>query len=168
MTLMYDGAMKKTLSAGFTLVELLVVIFIIGVLSALLMTNFVGIRDRAQDAKIKADFDQLKKSLRLYYNDYQSYPDDDGSGNIAGCGAAGTSTCNGGTFSNGSDVVYMSELPVTFDYYSDGNEGFILVAEMNNTSDQDIADQQTKCDPDSRSYYTDGPIASNEYVVCED
>lgn len=61
-------------NSGFTLIELLVVISIIGILTALLLANFVGIRERGKDAKIKSDMDAIVKNLRLYYNDNQSYP----------------------------------------------------------------------------------------------
>jgi prepilin-type N-terminal cleavage/methylation domain-containing protein len=151
---------------GFSLVELLVVIFVIGVLAALLTTNLAGVRSRAEDSKAKADLQDLKKALRIYYNDYQSYPDDSG-GAIVGCGSAGTSVCSDGTFSNGSSTIYMKELPENFNYYSDGDEEFLLVIGINNISDQDIASSQSLCDPASRAYYSDGPIDTDEFVTCE-
>jgi len=162
------SSVRSSKQAGFSLVELLVVIFIIGILAALLVTNLAGARDRAEDSKAKANLAELKKALRIYYNDYQSYPAAS-SGSIAGCGAAGTSVCSSGIFSNDSDdTVYMRDLPEDFAYYSDGDEEFLLVAEINNASDQDIATSQSVCSPASRVYYTDGPISATEYVVCED
>jgi len=59
---------------AFSLVELLVVISVIAVLSAVLMPNFVGSRERARDAKKIQELDSLKSALRSYYNDYQAYP----------------------------------------------------------------------------------------------
>lgn len=58
---------------GFTLIELLVVISIIGILAALLLANFAGIRDRADDSRRKSNFKQLQNALRLRYNDTGSY-----------------------------------------------------------------------------------------------
>jgi prepilin-type N-terminal cleavage/methylation domain-containing protein len=59
---------------GFTLVELLVAISIIAVLSAILLPNFMGARERAEDAKKKEDLVSVKNALRMFYNDKQSYP----------------------------------------------------------------------------------------------
>ncbi len=59
---------------GFTLIELLVVIFIIGILFSLILPNFTGARERAQDANIKHTMNALRTSLRLYHNDNDAYP----------------------------------------------------------------------------------------------
>lgn len=59
---------------GFTLVELLIVIVIIGVLSAILMANFVGVRQRARDAQRKSDLRQIQSALELYRADIGNYP----------------------------------------------------------------------------------------------
>lgn len=64
--------MKK--NKGFSLIELLVVISIIGVLTTVLVMNFVGTRERARDAQKIQNLNSLKNSLRMYYNDNQSYP----------------------------------------------------------------------------------------------
>jgi prepilin-type N-terminal cleavage/methylation domain-containing protein len=163
----------STTQSGFTLVELLVVIFIIGTLAGLLLTNFVGVRGRATDAKIKNDLRQLKSALRLYYNDYNVYPDAN-AGAMLGCGGntPPDGTCVAGdAFSGGSGgTVYMKELPTGFEYYSDGDEAFLLVAVLENASDVDIEQSHTRCDPDGKAFFTEtaGSIADNEYVVCED
>ena len=59
---------------GFTLVELLIVISIIGVLATLLMANFIGIRQRARDAQRKADLRQIQSALEIYRSDQGAYP----------------------------------------------------------------------------------------------
>lgn len=59
---------------GFTLIELLVVITIIGVLSSLLVVNYVGVRSRSRDATRKSDLHQIQSALELYRNDSGSYP----------------------------------------------------------------------------------------------
>lgn len=60
---------------GFTLIELMVVLVIIGVLAALIVPNVL---DRASDAKVAAartDVNQLMQALKLYKLDNQRYPD---------------------------------------------------------------------------------------------
>ena len=59
---------------GFSLVELLVVISIIATLTAILLPNFMGARERANDAKKIQDLSSMKNALRMYYNDHQAYP----------------------------------------------------------------------------------------------
>lgn len=153
-------------SPGFSLVELLVVIAVIGVLSGVLIINLVGVRGRAADAGIKSDFKSLKSALRLYYNDYQQYPASSGS-QIMGCGAAGTSACAvGGAFS-AAGTTYMGELPDSFAYYSDGEDEFLLIAPLDNQSDQAIAESQAKCNPSGRTYFSGTLDADADYVECE-
>lgn len=65
---------KQQNKNGFSLIELLVVISIIGVLSAVLTANFVGMRERARDAQKIQDLNSMKTALRSYYNDHQGYP----------------------------------------------------------------------------------------------
>lgn len=69
--------MKKAMSAGrqgFTLVELLVVISIIGVLLALSFAAFSNTKKSARDGKRKADLEQIRSALEIYRTDCKTYP----------------------------------------------------------------------------------------------
>jgi len=59
---------------GFTLIELMVVIAIIGLLSALAMTGLNVARGKARDAKRSADAAQLQKAFSLYATSQSQYP----------------------------------------------------------------------------------------------
>lgn len=65
---------------GFTLVELLVVIVIIGVLAGLALVSLQGARKLARDGKRKADLEQIRSALEMYRADNGQYPPIDGGG----------------------------------------------------------------------------------------
>ena len=59
---------------GFTIVELLVVIVVIGILAAITIVAFNGIRERAANAAVIAGAQQAQKTLDLYTQQEGSYP----------------------------------------------------------------------------------------------
>lgn len=51
---------------GFTIVELLIVIVVIGVLAAISLVAYTGIQNRAYDARIDSAVNQVEKALRIW------------------------------------------------------------------------------------------------------
>ena len=59
---------------GFTLIELMVVLVIIGVLAALIVPNVLDRADDARAAAARTDVNNLMQALKLYKLDNQRYP----------------------------------------------------------------------------------------------
>lgn len=138
--------MKKN---GFTLVELLVVMAIIGILATVSLANFRTSQIKARDAQRKHDLRQIGTALEVYMSDHGGYPPafpGDG-GKIKACG------CGGGTMSCDWDVdpgqrefcdeertVYMIKVPGDptgsphYCYWS-GGTSYKLYAKLENSKD---------------------------------
>lgn len=147
----------KKFGLGFTLVELLVVITILGILATIGLVAFTSAQARGRDTQRKSDLKQIASALELFYSDYGKYPDS-GGGQIKACGynsatSVGTLCVWGsGEFrdTNGSGntkTTYFKSLPKdpigTYNYYyrpvtvsSVANQGFQLYAELENSQDQ--------------------------------
>jgi len=94
---------------GFTLVELLVVISLIGILMGILLVAYQGTRKSSRDGRRKADLEQIRSALEICRTDKGGYP---------------TSLPSGGGI-NCSD--YLSSVPKdpldpTYLYYYSGSD----------------------------------------------
>ncbi|MFH1461153.1 MAG: prepilin-type N-terminal cleavage/methylation domain-containing protein [Patescibacteria group bacterium] len=65
-------------SAGFTLLELLVVVAVIGLLSTIVLFAVENIRAKSRDSRRVADIKTLQEAFSLYYNNNYLYPDSGG------------------------------------------------------------------------------------------
>jgi len=85
---------------GFTMIELLVVMAILGILAVVGLSFFRTSQLKSRDAKRKSDLEQVQRALEMYYNDNGNYP-----ASLTNWGEIFSSdgTVNG--------TVYMKELP---------------------------------------------------------
>lgn len=65
---------RRRRARGFTLVELMVAIVIIGLLSTVVMINVMPSQDRAMTEKARADISVLEQALETYRLDNLAYP----------------------------------------------------------------------------------------------
>ncbi|MGL5186529.1 MAG: type II secretion system major pseudopilin GspG [Plesiomonas shigelloides] len=71
---MYSKSVKRTPQSGFTLLEVMVVIVILGVLASLVVPNLLGNKERADQQKVVSDLTALENSLDMYKLDNGQYP----------------------------------------------------------------------------------------------
>jgi general secretion pathway protein G len=99
---MHKQLLKR--EGGFTLLELLIVIVIIGILAVLIIPNLVSGPQRARDSQRKSDLRNIKTALETYYNDNNTYPV------TGGACQPDVGACLGTVFQAGS-TPYMKTVP---------------------------------------------------------
>jgi len=106
---------------GFTLIEIMVVILIIGLLALMVVPRLRGVADRAKRTKAQADIAELKQALDRYYLDNGTYPTTD-----QGLQALVSPPQSGRTPNNYEQGGYIEKLPMDpwgnqYFYQSDGS-----------------------------------------------
>lgn len=136
---------------AFSLIELLVVISIIATLTAILLPNLMGAREKASDTKRKQDMVAVKNALRLFYNDTQNYP------------VSGTDL--GSTLATYMPNIINIGFTYTYTRTNNG-DGFQLCSNMDSGID-DAKNSQIQCQDSSHNVCGVGLTTnSNLYVVC--
>jgi prepilin-type N-terminal cleavage/methylation domain-containing protein len=60
---------------GFTLIEILIVVVILGILAAIVVPQFTNAADEANDAAVRSQLQTLRGQIELYYAQNSAYPD---------------------------------------------------------------------------------------------
>lgn len=133
--------MKRTQKQkGFSLIELMVVIAIIGLLASVVLASLAGARTKSRDTKRKADIAQLSKALEEYYTANNGYPTT-GSVWFGTSASGGSKTTSGGTaYIPGLTPTYLSLLPLDplqatsgwsgYNYKSDGTSYKLILSDV--------------------------------------
>lgn len=141
--------MRKLFSikqSGFTLLELLVVVVILGILATVGMGQYRASQIKARDAQRKSDLSNVARALEMYYNDYESYPENNSSGQLVVDG----NSLPWGTGFETDETIYMKDLPQDpgfsdgedwrYCYVSNGGDDYKLYARLENENDMDYQD----------------------------
>lgn len=110
--------------SGFTFIEILVVITIIGILIGLSAVAYSSVRKSGRDARRRGDLEQIRSALEIYRTDCGDYPAR--SAVVAGqplVGDGSPSTCS-------SSNTYLSSIPADpltggsyqYQYYASGDQ----------------------------------------------
>jgi general secretion pathway protein G len=74
VTVKFQQRRVRARQRGFTLIEIMVVVIIIGLLAAIVAPNVIGRVDDAQITRAKADIGQIESAMKFYRLDNFTYP----------------------------------------------------------------------------------------------
>jgi len=90
--------------SGFTIVELLIVIVIIGILAAITIVSYTGITQKANISALQSDLAGAKKQITMYYTEHGVYP----------TGLQSGTNCLTGTTNPSPDTAYCLKAGLTY------------------------------------------------------
>jgi len=73
---MKNRRIRKRAEAGFSLIELIVVVTIIGILASVAVVQVRNVQRKAQEAALKDNLFEMRKAIDNFYADKQRYPND--------------------------------------------------------------------------------------------
>jgi len=137
---------------GFTLLELLIVIAIIGILSAIVLASLGTSNEAGRDANRARQSQEVVKALELYYSDNGSYPSSAGAANWTinlDDNIVADDLINGG---------YLPSIPEDPAYSYDDNNSYAYCSHINDNSFVLFVNVESddNSDPDGRCYIQRG------------
>ncbi len=114
---------RKTAQSGFTLIEIMVVVVIIGILASVVVPRIMDNPDKARTAKAKNDIRALESAMDLYRLDNFTYPSTD-EGLDALVNAPSSSPAN---WKQGGYIKKLNNDPWGNDYLYDNDGGNIVI-----------------------------------------
>ncbi|VAX11516.1 General secretion pathway protein G [hydrothermal vent metagenome] len=132
-----------TRQSGFTLIEIMVVIVILGILAAVVVPNIMSRPDEARVSKAKQDIRALSTALDLYKLDNYAYPTTD-----QGIEALATKPTSAPEPKHFREEGYLKKVPLDpwqnpYQYLSPGEHGSVDIYSLGpdqTPSDDDIGD----------------------------
>lgn len=106
------GSFSNKRTKGFTIVELLIVIVVIGILAAIVIVAYNGVQQRSRDSRRQNDIQSITQALELYYIDNGRYPAGSGSSAAVGLNNQWSTTADG-SWANLVTILkpYMGNVP---------------------------------------------------------
>jgi prepilin-type N-terminal cleavage/methylation domain-containing protein len=104
--------MKKT-QKGFTLIELMIVVAIIGILAAVAIPKFAQMLEKSREGATKGNVGAIKSAVSIYSGDWQGvWPSFlDATGAATAVAGGDTGATGAGWFSDGTKGAYMDLIP---------------------------------------------------------
>lgn len=151
---------------GFSLVELIVVIAIIGILVSFGSVSWTNAQQKSRDGRRKADLKSVQQALEIYYQANGTYPSTNVSGQIV-CNVPGDSSAKswGGVFSctptSSPTTTYMQQLPTDPIFltdalgqyrYGSGGTTYTIFAKLENSADPDLSTDPCTLYPAPRNF----------------
>jgi prepilin-type N-terminal cleavage/methylation domain-containing protein len=115
---------QKSGTGGFTLIELLAVIAIIGLISAVVLTNMARNRNKAKDAAVESSLREVQKAAELLYSKTQA-------GYNGVCDPADTTLSSQGDFGKIKSYIEKNNGPDGVIGCKDSDSAYAVISSLN-------------------------------------